>query len=199
MAEGHASARLLEEVYDELRRLAAAKLAREKPGQTVQATALVHEAYMRLADAPPGHTPRWDNRGHFFAAAAEAMRRILIEQARRKHAIKHGGERQRMELHDSAIIITEDDSVDILALSAALDRLHAEDPNKAALVKLRHFAGLTIEQAAAALDISHATAERWWSYSRLRLYQWIKASESNAESTTGSSSAATPRNSARSD
>ncbi len=174
MPEGHASAQLLGEVYDELRRLAAAKLAREKPGQTVQATALVHEAYLRLADTPPGHTPRWDNRAHFFAAAAEAMRRILIEQARRKHAIKHGGDRDRIDLHDSAIVVTEDDSVDILALSAALDRLHAEDPDKAALVTLRHFAGLTIELAAEALGISHATAERWWAYSRLRLFQWMK-------------------------
>lgn len=167
------AARMLQEVYDELRHLAAAKLAHEKPGQTVQATALVHEAYLRLAHTPGGSSQHWDNRGHFFAAAAEAMRRILIEQARRKNAVIHGGGRQRVDLHDSAAIVTDDESVDVIALSEALDRLAAEDPDKAALVKLRHFAGLTIEQAAEALGISHSTAERWWAYSRLRLYTWM--------------------------
>ena len=165
---------MLEEVYDELRRLAAARLAHERPGQTVQATALVHEAYLRLAEGPGGGRSGWDSRGHFFAAAAEAMRRILIEQARRKNAVVHGGGRDRVELHDSAAIVTDDESIDVLALSDALDRLSTEDPDKAALVKLRHFAGLTIEQAAEALGISHATAERWWAYSRLRLYQWMQ-------------------------
>jgi len=169
-----ASARMLEEVYDELRRLAAARLAQERPGQTIQATALVHEAFLRLADGPGGGRSSWDSRGHFFAAAAEAMRRILIEQARRKHAAIHGGGRDRVDLHDSAAIVTDDESIDVIALSDALDRLGAEDPDKAALVKLRHFAGLTIEQAAEALGISHATAERWWAYSRLRLFQWIQ-------------------------
>ncbi len=169
------AARLLEQVYGELRQLAAARLAREKPGQTIQATALVHEAYLRLLDVPgKGRSaPRWDSRGHFFAAAAEAMRRILVEQARRKKAIIHGGGRQRVDLHESAIVLA-DESVDILALSAALDRLAAEEPDKATLVKLRHFAGLTIEQAAEALGISHATAERWWTYARLRLFQWLQ-------------------------
>ncbi len=177
MADQRASARLLEEVYDELRRLAAARIAREKPGQTIQATALVHEAYLKIIDGTEGGRSgggKWDNRGHFFAAAAEAMRRILIDQARRKNAVVHGGDRNREELRESAIIVAADEAVDVIALSAALDRLHEEDPDKAALVKLRHFAGLTIEQAADALGISHATAERWWAYSRLRLFQWIR-------------------------
>ena len=176
----HDSAHLLEQLYDELRQLAAARLARERPGQTIQATALVHEAYLRLVDRPDGKDPRWDNRGHFFAAAAEAMRRILVEQARRKNAVKHGGDQQRIDLQES-VIVTEDESIDVVALSDALDRLHTEEPDKAALVKLRHFAGLTIEQAAEALGISHATAERWWAYARLRLFQWMKEREGTEE------------------
>src|SRR5262245_46867859 len=135
------SARLLEAVYDELRQLAAARLAREKPGQTIQATALVHEAYLRLVDGSGGRA-RWDNRGHFFAAAAEAMRRILVEQARRKHAQKRGGgddARHRVDLRESQIV-APDESIDIVALSQALDRLQGEEPDKAALVKLRYFA-----------------------------------------------------------
>ena len=165
----HAADRLLDVVYDELRRLAAARLARERPGQTLQATALVHEAYLRLiGKADPG----WRNRAHFFGAAAEAMRRILVEQARRKQSLRHGGGHQREELRDSAIAC-EDDSTDLVALSEALDRLSAEDPRKAELVKLRYFTGLTIAEAAAAMNISHATAERYWTYSRLRLFQMM--------------------------
>ena len=156
-------------VYDELRRLAAARLAREKPGQTLQATALVHEAYLRLYG---GANPEWRNRRHFFGAAAEAIRRILIEQGRRRSSARHGGDRQRVELHESVIAI-DDDSTDVVALTDALERLEREDPRKAELVKLRYFAGLTIAEASAAMDISHATAERYWAYSRLRLYEWM--------------------------
>ncbi len=171
LQQGDASAAdaLLSLVYEELRRLAAARIARERPGQTLQATALVHEAYLRLiGNADPG----WRNRGHFFGAAAEAMRRILVEQARRKRSIRGGGGRKPQELHDSAIAV-EDDTVDLIALSEALDRLTTEDPRKAELVKLRYFTGLTIAEAAAAMGVSHATAERYWAYSRLKLYEWM--------------------------
>ena len=171
IGEGSAAAaeELLVAVYDELRLFAAARLAREKPGQTLQATALVHEAYLRLIG---GADVGWNNRGHFFGAAAEAMRRILVEQARSKRSPRRGGGRQRQELHESLIEI-EDDTIDLIALSEALDRLQAEDCRKAELVKLRYFTGLTIAEAAAAMDVSHATAERYWAYSRLRLYQWM--------------------------
>ena len=168
-----ASERLLTLLYDELRRLAARKLAQEKPGQTLQTTDLVHEAYMRLVN--PGERQNWNSRGHFFAAAAEAMRRILVEQARRKASLKHGGGRKRVEL-DEAFLASDDASSDVMAISDALERLHQEDPRKAELVKLRYFAGLTIAEAAEAMNISHATAERYWAYSRLRLFQWIKDS-----------------------
>ena len=173
--QGHADAAdsLLNLVYDELRRLAAARIARERPGQTLQATALVHEAYLRLIG---DSDPAWRNRGHFFAAAAEAMRRILVEQARRKKSARGGGRQIRQELHDSAIAV-EDDTIDLIALSEALDRLTAEDPPKAELVKLRYFTGLTIAEAAAAMGVSHATAERYWAYSRLKLYQWMNGPE----------------------
>jgi RNA polymerase sigma factor (TIGR02999 family) len=169
-ADSHAASQLLTAVYDELRKLAAARLAREKPGQTLQATALVHEAYLRLlGTADPG----WRGRAHFFGAAAEAMRRILVEQARRKASAKHGGDHVRVELHDS-VIATSDESTDLLALDEALERLQREDPRRAQLVKLRYFAGLTSAEAAQAMNISHATAERYWAYSRIRLYQWMK-------------------------
>ena len=165
----NAASTLLTVVYDELRRLAAARIAGERPGQTLQATALVHEAYLRLiGNSDPG----WCSRGHFFAAAAEAMRRILVEQARRKASVRGGGGRKRHEFHDSAIAV-EDDSIDLIALSEALDRLTAEAPRKSELVKLRYFTGLTISEAAAVMGISRATAERYWTYSRLRLYQWM--------------------------
>jgi RNA polymerase sigma factor (TIGR02999 family) len=170
---------LLEAVYGELRTLAAARLAREGSGQTIQATALVHEAYLRLVGDDPERDGRWNGRGHFFGAAAEAMRRILVDQARRRSAEKHGGGRRKVELRESAIA-GDDARVDLVALSRALDRLHEESPDKATLVKLRHFTGLTIPQAADALGISHATAERWWRYSRLRLFQWMKADDDPA-------------------
>jgi RNA polymerase sigma factor (TIGR02999 family) len=166
-----AADKLLPLIYDELRRLAARKLAKEKPGQTLETTDLVHEAYSRLVDHDKAR--HWDSRRHFFAAAAEAMRRILIEQARRKASARHGGGRARVTLDESAVAVPES-GVDILALNEALERLRAEDPRKAELVKLRYFAGMTIAEAAEVLGISHATAERDWVYSRLRLFQWMK-------------------------
>jgi RNA polymerase sigma factor (TIGR02999 family) len=165
-----AAADLLPLVYDELRKLAAARMAAENPGQTLQPTALVHEAYLRLIG--PGEEIRFDNRGHFFAAAAEAMRRILVEAARRKKADKRGGGRNRVDAATIEIAATEQDD-DLVAIDAALDELAAVDPLKAELVKLRYFAGLTIEQAAAALGISPATAKRYWAYSRAWLFQHI--------------------------
>ena len=163
--------RLLPIIYNELRQLAASRLTHEKAGQTLQATALVHEAYLRLVRDPDAD---WRNRGHFFAAAAEAMRRILIEQARRKATAKHGGDRARVDLNDSAIAVN-DRPTELLALNEALDRLEAESPHKARLVKLRYFGGLTIAEAARAMNISHATAERYWAYSRLRLFEWMES------------------------
>jgi RNA polymerase sigma factor (TIGR02999 family) len=154
---------LLPLVYEELRKLAAARLAQEAPGNTLTATALVHEAYLRLV-GPQGDA-RWDNRGHFFAAAAEAMRRILVDAARRKRTEKHGGHRHRVELRD----VPADPAVadeQLLALDAALTRLAAEDPVAARVVELRHFAGLSIEDAAATLGLSRATAYRHWTYAR---------------------------------
>jgi RNA polymerase sigma factor (TIGR02999 family) len=165
-----ASEQLLPLVYDELRKLAAVRMAAESPDQTLQPTALVHEAYLRLIG--PADMARWENRGHFFAAAAEAMRRILVENARRKKAEKHGGGLNR---HDAAEvpIAAPEPIEDLVALDEALDRLAAVDPQKAELVKLRYFAGLTIEEAAQALDISPATAKRYWTYSRAWLFQAI--------------------------
>src|SRR5271165_266000 len=151
-----AAEQLLPLVYGELRRLAAGRLAREAPGQTLQATALVHEAYLRLVGA---EDPGWNGRGHFFAAAAEAMRRILIERARRNRALRRGGDRVRLDL-DQAAPAAPERSEDLLALDEALDRLAIKDARKAELVKLRYFAGLTMEQAAEALGISVATAHR---------------------------------------
>ncbi len=159
----HAAGQLLPLVYDELRRLAASKLAQERPGQTLDATALVHEAYLRLVGA--GEGPHWDNRRHFFAAAAEAMRRILVENARRKQAPKHGGGRQRQGLDADALLAPEPD-LDLLALDAALQRLAEHDPLKARLVELRYFAGLTGDEAAAALGLSASSADRQWVYAR---------------------------------
>ncbi len=165
--ESHASEQLLPLVYDELRKLAATKLAQEKPGQTLQATALVHEAYLRLVSADPKQP--WDNRGHFFAAAAEAMRRILVDQARRKRRPKHGGGRQRLSL-DKVLSLSETPDDDLLALDEALERLAREEPAKAKLVKLHYFAGLTLEDAGRILGISHRTAKRHWAYARAWLY-----------------------------
>jgi RNA polymerase sigma factor (TIGR02999 family) len=153
-------------VYNELRRLAAVKLAREKPGQTLQATALVHEAYLRLAGNDPERP--WEDRGHFFAAAAEAMRRILIDRARRKQSVRHGGGHRRVEL-DEAVFVGEPRQ-DLLALDEALNRLAEKQPIKAELVKLRFFAGLTMPEAAQALGIELRTAERYWTFARSWLY-----------------------------
>ncbi len=158
-----AAADLLPLVYDELRKLAAVRLAAEKSGQTLQPTALVHEAYVRLVG--PGRGSDWTDRGHFFGAAAEAMRRILVEAARRKRAAKHGGDRRRVDLTDVEPAADETD-LDLLALDEALDRLARTDPRKAELVKLRFFAGLTIEQAAAALGVSTSTADNDWAYAK---------------------------------
>jgi RNA polymerase sigma factor (TIGR02999 family) len=163
----HAAAQLLPLVYDELRRLAAQRLAQEKPGQTLQATALVHEAYLRLVDndAPQ----QWNGRGHFFAAAAEAMRRILIDSARRKQRPKHGGDRKRLSL-DELCAPADHRAEELLALDEALDRLAAQEPLKAEVVKLRYFAGLSLEETAACLGISPATAKRHWAVARAWLY-----------------------------
>jgi RNA polymerase sigma factor (TIGR02999 family) len=156
-----AAADLLPLVYDELRRLAAARLAAEKPGQTLQATALVHEAYLRLVG---GADPGWNGRGHFFAAAAEAMRRILVDSARRKRADKRGGDRKRADLRD--VPAADLPPEDLLDLDAALTAFEAEDPDKAALVRLRFFGGLSEAEAAACLGLSRATAARHWAYAR---------------------------------
>jgi RNA polymerase sigma factor (TIGR02999 family) len=166
----HAAAQLLPLVYEELRRLAAQRLAQEKPGQTLEATALVHEAYLRLVG--DGQGQQWDNRGHFFAAAAEAMRRILVDAARRKQAVRHGGGRRRVALHDHHRITRSPD--DLLALDDALTRFASEEPAKAELVKLRFFAGLSTPEAASALRISIASAERWWAYARTWLFSELQ-------------------------
>ncbi|HZT78604.1 MAG TPA: sigma-70 family RNA polymerase sigma factor [Gemmataceae bacterium] len=164
----HAAGQLLPLVYDELRRLAAQKLGQEKPGQTLQATALVHEAYLRLVG--DGEDRHWDGRRHFFAAAAEAMRRILIDRARHKQTAKAGGGRRRLDLDDIEPAPEEGNDDRLLALDEALRQLTAEDPRKAELVKLRFFAGLTAEQAAAALGVSPSTAEKDWAYAR----SWLR-------------------------
>jgi RNA polymerase sigma factor (TIGR02999 family) len=163
-----ASEQLLPLVYEELRRLAAQRLANEASGQTLQPTALVHEAYLRLTGRD-GSEPKWDGRGHFFAAAAEAMRRILVESARRKQRVKRGGGQQRISL-EAAESLIQAPSEDLVAIDDALVRLTAHDPVKAEVVKLRFFAGLTMPQVALTLDISLATAERYWTYARTWLY-----------------------------
>jgi RNA polymerase sigma factor (TIGR02999 family) len=162
-----ASEQLLPILYDELRRMAAQKMAQEAPGQTLQATALVHEAYLRLVGGDAGQ--HWNSRGHFFAAAAEAMRRILVEAARRKGRVRHGGERRRVNL-DEAKLVADAPGDDLLDLDEALARLAEIDPIRAQLVKLRYFAGLTMPEAAAALGVSLATAERYWAFARTWLY-----------------------------
>ena len=159
----HAAAQLLPLVYDELRKLAAQKLAQEKPGQTLQATALVHEAYLRLVDTK--QAPHWNSRGHFFASAAEAMRRILVETARRKQTDKHGGACERIHVELADLPTPQRDNK-LLRLDEALARLELQRPLQARLVKLRFFAGLTISETAAALEISTATADRYWTYAR---------------------------------
>jgi RNA polymerase sigma factor (TIGR02999 family) len=175
LAEGeqHAAERLLEVVYGELRKLAGAKLAREAPGHTLQPTALVHEAWLRLV----GDEKRdWKSRRYFFGACAEAMRRILIERGRKRARPKHGGDRERVELDDLA---AEDPlaTLDLLALDEALSKLAAQDPEKAELVKLRYFAGLTLDQVAKVLDVSPATADRHWAYARAFLYRELHGTD----------------------
>jgi RNA polymerase sigma factor (TIGR02999 family) len=161
-------------VYDELRRLAAAKLKREKPGQTLQATALVHDAYVRLVDRK--HTQEWDSRGHFFSAAAEAMRKILIDQYRKKAANKHGGNLQRIALAE-VDPAQADQGFDLLALDEALQQLESIDPTAAGLAKLRIFAGLSVDDAGSALGIPHTSAYRQWTYAQA----WLHARLSGLE------------------
>jgi RNA polymerase sigma factor (TIGR02999 family) len=168
-----AAEQLLPLVYDELRKLAAQKLTQEKPGQTLQATALVHEAYLRLVDTEK--VQQWDSRGHFFAAAAEAMRRILVENARCKHRIKRGGDRKRLDL-DSADLVSHTAPDELLLIDEALDKLAAEDPAAAKLVGLRYFAGLSVEEAAAAVGLSRSTAYEHWTYARAWLHHELYGS-----------------------
>lgn len=168
-----ATEQLLPLVYAELRKLAAQKLVRESNGQTLQATALVHEAYLRLVGTEQGEA--WNSRGHFFAAAAEAMRRILVEQARRKERSRHGGGWKRLDL-EKVDLAAEETADSLLALDEALERLATEEPIVAEVVKLRYFAGLTIEEAASALNISVRTANRHWAYAKAWLYQELNSS-----------------------
>jgi RNA polymerase sigma factor (TIGR02999 family) len=174
----HAAEQLLPLVYDELRKLATHQLAQEKPGQTLQATALVHEAYLRLVDVDKAQ--QWNSRSHFFAAAAEAMRRILVESARRKGRVRHGGRRRRVEL-DEACLVAAIPQEDVLAFDEALARLAELDPVRAELVKLRFFAGLTMREAAALLGISLTTAERHWVFARTWLYAELADAEAAPE------------------
>jgi RNA polymerase sigma factor (TIGR02999 family) len=166
----HAAEQLLPLVYDELRKLAAQKLAQEKPGQTLQATALVHEAYLRLVDVD--RVQSWDSRGHFFAAAAQAMRRILVDKARRKRRLRHGGGRRRVDLVDRPALTPEED---LLALDEGLSRLGMEDPVAAKVVELRHFAGLGHEAIASALGLTVYQARQKWTYARAWLRHWLDA------------------------
>ena len=170
-----AAEQLLPLVYDELRKLAAAKMAQEKPDQTLQATALVHEAYLRLVGAQ--NVQSWDSRGHFFAAAAEAMRRILINRARDKNRVKRGGEHRRVNLDRIEIALDTNDQ-QLIALDAALSQLAVEDPAAARLVNLRFFAGLTQKDAAVSLGLSPRTAERQWAYARAWLYSRLRQDDS---------------------
>jgi RNA polymerase sigma factor (TIGR02999 family) len=174
-----AAEKLLPLVYEELRRLAAQRLTREVPGQSLQSSDLVHEAYLRLVGE--GAQPQWDSHAHFFAAAAEAMRRILVENARRKKRRKHGGGHQRVEL-EAAAFLAKGRSEDLEALDEALTKLAAEDPVKAELVKLRFFAGLTMPEIAQVLKISLATAERHWTYARTWLFAELKDRDNSANS-----------------
>jgi len=176
--DAKAADELLPLVYDELRRLAAVKMSREPPGQTLQATALVHEAYIRLVGA---ETQNWKGRTHFFAAAAQAMRRILVENARRKQTLKRGGDRKRLDIDDVELSVRESPE-DILALDEALAKLSQEDPVVGELVKLRYFAGLTLEQAAGLLGVSTRTADRYWAYARAWLYQEITSANKQGTS-----------------
>jgi RNA polymerase sigma factor (TIGR02999 family) len=186
--DAQAAGQLLPLVYDELRKLAAQRLAQDKAGQTLQATALVHEAYLRLVDVEQAQ--RWDGRGHFFAAAAEAMRRILIDNARRKARTKHGGHLHRVNLDEAAIVVEPAAPIDeLLALDEALAKFAVQEPAKAELVKLRFFAGLTIPRAAEVLGISEATAERYWTFARAWLYcELERSAEADAQDVSKNSS-----------
>ena len=174
-----AAEKLLPLVYEELRELATQRLAREAPGQSLQSSDLVHEAYLRLVGEDD--QPQWDGRAHFFAAAAEAMRRILVEKARRKKRVKHGGGRLRVDL-EAVGFLAKEPSEDLEALDEALTKLAAEDPAKAELVKLRFFAGLTMPEIAQVLKISLATAERHWTYARTWLFAELKDRDDSANS-----------------
>ena len=166
--DAKAADELLPLVYEELRRLAGLKMSQEPPGQTLQATALVHEAYIRLVGV---ENQNWSSRGHFFAAAAESMRRILIDNARRKKSIKYGGGRKRIDLNEALLASNNESRLDeLIALDEALEKLSRKDKVKADLVKLRYFAGLTCEQAAEVLGISHNTADQYWAYAR----SWLR-------------------------
>jgi RNA polymerase sigma factor (TIGR02999 family) len=165
-----AAEQLLPLVYDELRRLAAHKMANEAPGQTLQPTALVHEAWLRLMGSG---NQQWNGRGHFFGAAAEAMRRILIENARRKHAVRHGGGQAKIDIAEIEIAVTAKDD-ELLAVNDLLEKFAAHDKRKAELVKLRYFVGMTTAEAAEVLGISVPTADRWWNYSRAWLFEQIR-------------------------
>jgi RNA polymerase sigma factor (TIGR02999 family) len=166
-----ASEQLLPLIYEELRKLAAQRLAQEKPGQTLQATALVHDAYIRLVDV--GQVQSWNSRGHFFAAAAEAMRRILVERARRQHRLKHGGEFRRVQLPNAEIAQPDADEV-TLAVDECLDALAVHNSQAAEIVRLRYFGGLTLQEASAALEISPRTADRLWSYAKAWLHRELQ-------------------------
>jgi RNA polymerase sigma factor (TIGR02999 family) len=174
--ESAAAEQLLPRVYDELRRLAARKMSAEKPGQTLNATALVHEAYLRLVGSNTGAGQKWDGRGHFFAAAAEAMRRILVENARRKSRVKHGGEVNRVSLNEAELVSVRTSDT-IIALDEALTRFAGEEPEAAKIVELRYFAGLSIDEAANALGVSRATANRHWAYAKAWLRCELAADE----------------------
>jgi len=168
---------LLPLVYEELRRLAAYKMSNEAPGQTLQPTALVHEAWLRLTG---NENVKWDGRAHFFGAAAEAMRRILIENARRKKALRHGGGQQRLDIRDVEIAAAASDD-ELLAINEALERFAVRDERKAELVKLRYFGGLKVEEAAKVLGISEPTAKRWWAYARAWLFREINSHDCGSE------------------
>jgi RNA polymerase sigma factor (TIGR02999 family) len=172
-----AAEQLLPLVYEELRQIAARKMAQERPGQTLDATALVHEAYLRLVDTK--NVQEWNSRGHFFAAAAEAMRRILVERARHKHSLKAGGELQRREFADIELAMAEPD-INLIELNDVLEKLECQDKRKADLVKLRFFAGLTIDEAAQLLGISPSTANNDWAYARCWLRVEIEANRNDS-------------------
>lgn len=172
--DSRAAADLLPIVYEELRRLARARMANEQVGQTLQPTALVHEAYMRLVAR--AEEQRWDSRGHFFAAAAESMRRILVERARHRARLRHGGGRRRVELHEDAMVSTDDDGAELLALNDAIDKLERHDPRKHRVVMLRYFGGLSIEETAAAMDLSPATIKNEWTIARAWLHRALNDS-----------------------